>query len=640
VFTALDLLLIAVSVLMMSWGFSMRRRGWRLGRPERLPWDWKGILKTLLGHRKILAERSGAVHLFLFWSVIIPVGVVFMAQFNPVLPRVLAVGLSLLLELSGLFLLAGVVFFLRRRIKSQAGEVLRGALAPLVLLGVVAISGFAAEGFRIRITTPGASWASPVGWMFSLVLPASPLGMQWAIRLHFLTALCLVATLPFTSLRHVAAAPLNVLYRRRAPRGSPRALDFARGPLGAGSVEDFTWKQLLEAEACVSCGRCEARCPASISEKPLSPRRIMQVIRAEAGARATGLGGERDVPSLSLHKAIKEEEVWACTTCMACVTACPVCIEPMDKILEMRRHLVLDQSRVPKEARSMVRDLELYGDVQGQGVTRRTDWALHRRVPVAKEARGGFEVLLWVGCSGAFHPRYREVARAMVRILEAGGVDYAILGREERCCGDPARRLGEEALFVDLARRNLRTLLDFSVQKIVALCPHCYNALKNEYPRVAGHESGSWDGELEVLHSSTFVLDLAQRGRIALKYPLDRVAVFQDPCYLGRVNGIYEPPRALMGSVPGIALREMERSGQEGFCCGGGGGRMWLHEGLGEHINRLRAREAWESGAGLVATACPYCLTMMEDGLRSLELEQPPRVLDIVEVVAASLGEP
>ncbi|MFC1863521.1 (Fe-S)-binding protein, partial [Thermodesulfobacteriota bacterium] len=248
-------------------------------------------------------------------------------------------------------------------------------------------------------------------------------------------------------------------------------------------------------------------------------------------------------------------------------------------------------------------------------------------------------VLLWVGCSGAFHPRYRDVARAMVKILKTAGVEFAILGKEELCCGDQARRLGDEALFLDLARRNISRFRKYDIQTIVALCPHCFNTMKNEYPGVEDNPGSISGNPLEVVHAMKFVWDLIQQRRISLKYPVKERTVVHDPCYLGRVNHIYEPLRDVIRAVPGIEFKELERSRESGFCCGGGGGRMWLHERLGQKINRLRAEEVQASNVEMVGTACPYCLTMLDEGIKSLEMERSPEVLDILEIVASSIGQ-
>ena len=402
-----------------------------------------------------------------------------------------------------------------------------------------------------------------------------------------------------------------------------------KGTIGADTVLDLSWKQLLDAESCVSCGRCEENCPASASGKPLSPRKVMGDILTQM-EDVRRRGNDPINPSFPvLEDIITYDEIWACTTCMACVEQCPIFIEPMDKILDMRRYQVLGRGLLPTEARSMIRDLEIFGDVNGKGLAHRGDWALNLGVPHISDEGLNPEILLWVGCSGAFHPKYQETTRAMVRILKAGGINFGILGKEERCCGDAARRLGNEEVFLDLAVKNIASFNKYHIKKIVTLCPHGFNTLKNEYPALGGN--------FEVMHAIEFVLRLIEQKKIFLKYPVAKRMAIHDPCYLGRVNQIYEPLREVGRSVPGIDLKELKRNRANAFCCGGGGGRMWLHENIGQNINNLRAQEIRESGIELVGTACPFCLTMLEDGISALEMEKPPRVMDIIEIVASSL---
>jgi len=497
------------------------------------------------------------------------------------------------------------------------------------LLGIL-LTGFLAEGARLSIIHPHFAWSSPAGWLFSIFSPNSPVFMQIMIRLHFYIVLFFIAALPFTFMRHLGSATLNVYYRKKDPRGKLRPISLQEGPLGANRVQDFSWKQLLDSEACVSCGRCEENCPAFISGKPLSPRKVIQEILKQMEAVNHGRMNPDDPSFPLLQDVITANEIWSCTTCMACVEQCPVFAEPVDKIIDMRRYQVLGRGLLPAEARPMIRDLEIYGDVNRKGAAHRDDWALNLSVPHISDEGLNPEILLWVGCSGAFHPRYQETTRAMVKILKAGGVRFGILGKEELCCGDPARRLGNEEVFLDLALKNIASLKKYHVDKIVTLCPHGFNTLKNEYPAIGGN--------FDVIHATEFVMGLIEQEKVILKYPVTRKMAIHDPCYLGRANNIYEPLRYLSNAVPGINLKELKRNRENAFCCGGGGGRMWLHENIGRNINNIRAEEISKSGVELVGTACPYCLTMLEDGINFLEMEKPPKVMDIIEIVASSLG--
>ena len=614
--TSFDALLIAAAILILGIGLARRSSLWLVGQEEIRKGSLSTLAGYLLGSGKILKRPlQGSAHVFVFWGVVLPALVVLVSQFRPRLPETLSNLLSLFLDLLGLAMLCALVFMLARRwTKREGAGPKRTAVPALTLLGIV-VTGFLAEGTRLSILGAGFSWQSPVGSVFSSLLPASPLLMQLMIRLHFFAVLFLIASLPFTFLRHLVAGSLNVYYKSQNPPGQLRNLSPDRDYPGAKRVNDFSWKQLLDAEACVSCGRCEEKCPAAISEKPLSPRKVVRSIQEQMQA------------SLPLmEQSVSNDEIWSCTTCMACVEHCPVFVAPLNKIMDMRRYRVMGEGALPSEAMATIRNLLLYKDVYGKGIAHRTDWAFNRGVPhLSEEAK----VLLWVGCSGAFHPRYQETARAMVKILKAGGVRFGILGKEELCCGDPARRLGEESLFLDMARENIRRIKERRFERIVALCPHCYNTLKNEYP--------SLGGSFQVVHATEYLADMIRLNKIALKYSLPATMALHDPCYLGRGNGVYKPLREIAKAIPGVTLVELPRNRESGFCCGGGGGRMWLHEKLGMRMNLLRAEEVVKSGVEVLGTACPYCLTMLEDGIKNLETGKPAKVMDLVEVVASSI---
>jgi Fe-S oxidoreductase/nitrate reductase gamma subunit len=634
--SAFDFLLITLAFIFMIVGFSGRRSVWRMGREENRSGDWAGLFRYILGHAKILKDPGpGRAHLMLFWGFTVPMIVIILAQFGFTIPIIPARMLSLLADLLGIAFLAGTLFFLLRR---RTGErELKKPWIPLFLFLAILLTGFAAEGTRLSILHPTFPWESPLGWVLSFALPPSPAFMHLMIRLHFFAILIFIATLPFTFNRHLIAAPLNIFYRRKNARGESKCVSLDDGPIGADNIMDFSWKQLLDAEACVSCGRCEENCPASISGKPLSPQKVIRDIYEQMASLPRN--GKKTPPSsiLPLESRITGDEIWSCTTCMACVVHCPVFIEPMDKIIDMRRSLVMGKGRLPVEARSMMRNVELYGDTLGKGIAHRQDWTFNRDVPRVNAAASTQDILLWVGCAGAFHERYQDVSRAMVSILKAAEITFGILGSEERCCGDPARRLGEESLFLDLARKNIEYLKQHQVRKIVTLCPHCFNTLKNEYPHVDRGERSGPEDEFDVIHATEYVMNLIEAKRISPKYPMKKNVTIHDACYLGRVNEIYEPPRDLVRSIPEARFKELQRHHETGFCCGGGGGGMWLHEHLGRRLNAIRAEEVSETEVDVVGTACPYCLTMLDDGIKALDLANPPKVLDIVEMVAASL---
>lgn len=620
---------ILIAFIIMIVGFFRRRSAWLAGRSEHRPGSLSGLFGYILGHGRILEKRErGISHLFVFWGFLIPVIIIILAQFGFILPVSGARILSFLTELAGIGLLTGTGYLLNKRLSSRDQGGPKRTLFPMFVIIVIIITGFSAEAIRLGITNPAFTWSSPFGWTLSLLMPPSPAAMLVMIRIHFLAVLVFIASLPFTFSRHLAAVTLNVFYKKKANTGELKAIPLDNGITGAGRVKDFSWKQLLDAEACVACGRCEENCPAFISGKTLSPRRIIRDILY--GMESTVIGGSEEVR-------ISEDEIWSCTTCMACVAHCPVFAEPMDKIIDMRRYMVMGKGRLPDEARALIRNLEIFGDVNGRGAAHRVDWAFNRNVPLVKTGGSDHGVLLWVGCSGAFHPRYREVARAMVHVMRTAGIRFSILGKEELCCGDPARRLGEESLFLELAGKNIQRLEKYGVKEIVAICPHCFNTLKNEYPGIGGYSESGNDAGWKTYHAAEYIVKLINERRIIPRFPVNKNITFHDPCYLGRINDLYDPPRDIIKALPGTRFMEIGRNQRGSFCCGGGGGGMWLHERQGRRMNSIRAEEVLDTGAELLATACPYCLTMLDDGINSLDREKTPGVMDIVEILADSI---
>ncbi len=625
-FYALQILILVLAALVMAVGLARRRRllAQKPEAPRRA--DWAGWFAVVFGQRRLIARPLVAMaHLCLVGGLLVFILIVILAQTPLALPASVAKAVSLALDLVGLLMLVGILFLFGRRLwrmgHRQDQWPPRRTLLPLAILFCLVLSGFLTEAARLSLTPGPSAWAAPVGSLLARAVPTSPLFMQIMLWVHFVCVVLLLAALPFTFLRHLASTSLQLLFRHQGPAGLPAPCDLERGPLGAATVMDLSREQLREAEACVSCGRCDEQCPALASGKALSPRTIMGKI-----------AGQMAVPTQQpLSAAISGEEIWACTTCLACVTHCPACIRPLDKIIELRRNRVMQQGRLPSEAVSMIRNLELFGDVNGKGPAHRADWAFNRQVPRVASAPAPPEFLLWVGCSGAFHPTAQQTTRDLIRLLRTGGVDFAILAQEESCCGDPARKLGDEALFNKLAQRNIQRFEEHGVSKIVTLCPHCFNTLGREYAALGC--------QMEVMPAVSLVEKLLAAGRISLKYPLDKSLAVHDPCYLGRYHGIYEPIRRVCGALPGAELRELGRARENGFCCGGGGGRMWLHETTGQNINVMRAGEVVDAGVDAVVTACPYCATMLEDGVKSVQGESPPRVADIISLAAEALAE-
>jgi len=458
---------------------------------------------------------------------------------------------------------------------------------------------------------------------------------------------------------HIFLAPINVAASRR-----PRAL----GPLyntpdmdmenvtedtvfGAGHIEDLSWKQLLDTLTCTECGRCQDACPAWNTGKPLNPKLLIMGLRDnlfESAPRLVGanvhtevgthvdpaeadIAARADAPSL-VPNTIEPDVLWSCVTCGACVEECPVDIEHVDAIVEMRRYEVLMESRFPSEAGLMLRNLENQGDPWGLGSSKRTDWTkdLGFEVPVVTGTiPEDVEYLYWVGCAGALDERARKSTQATARLLHRAGVRFAILGPRESCTGDPARRLGNEYLYQEMGRANISTLEEVGAKKVVASCPHCFNSLSREYPDLGGN--------FEVIHHSQLLSHLVAEGRL-VPGSMNATVTYHDPCYLGRHNRVFDEPRNVLDSVSGVKQIEMHRCRERSFCCGAGGARMWMEETLGKRINLERTDEALSTGADVVSTACPYCLIMLDDAVRARQREEDVRVLDLSQVVEASLA--
>jgi Fe-S oxidoreductase len=444
----------------------------------------------------------------------------------------------------------------------------------------------------------------------------------WVI--HVLAFIAFLAILPITMLRHMFTSPLNMWLRdRERPKGAmkpmPNLMETELESFGASTIEDFTWKQLLDLDACTMCGRCTSVCPAHATGKPLDPREI--VLKSGEVMAATGdpkvspplsVDGDITVSANSLFERISTEEVWACTTCKACDEICPVNIEIMDKILDMRRYLSLMESDFPTELGNAYRAMENQGNPWAMNQGERADWAAKLDVDVPVVDGSGsldHEYLYWVGCAGSFDDKNKKVTQAMAKLLTRAGIDFAILGSSEMCTGDSARRSGNEYIFQMLAMQNIETMNGMGVKKIITQCPHCFNTLLNEYPQLGGN--------YEVVHHTQLLEWLVETGKLDLSQArLEERVVYHDSCYLGRHNDVYLAPRKLIGSIGGVEVVEAGRNGTKGMCCGAGGARMWMEEHTGKQVNVERSQELLATGATRIATACPFCYIMIDDGVK------------------------
>ena len=447
--SAFDFLLAALAIIIMMVGLQRRWSACRMGQAEERSGDWPGLLFYLLGHKKILKNPlTGISHLFLFWGFLVPLIIIIIAQFRFFLPFGLSQSLSLLMEVLGVCILVGILFFLVRRIKGNTPGTQKGYIFPLFILLAIVLTGFLAEGARLNIIRSGVSWSSPVGWLFSLISSHSPVFMKLMIRFHFFLVLLFIAALPFSSMRHIAAAPLNVYYKRQSPSGRLKLVHLAEGRWGAKVVCDLSWKQLLDAEACTSCGLCEQNCPAFITGKSLSPQKMIQNIFEQMEDVYRNRTSPNDHSSTLLESAISRDEIWSCTTCMACAEHCPVYVDHVDIIVELRRNMVYKGIFDKGHKMALQRTMDNFNP---WGMP----WNTRSRNTGFKEVREkeSYDILYWVGCAASFDDRALEIVKATSKILEKAGISVGILGTKERCCGDFARRIGDEGLFRFLSQK-------------------------------------------------------------------------------------------------------------------------------------------------------------------------------------------
>ena len=632
------------AIAAFAWGCWQRIARWRQGRPERrfdrIPERVSLVLTQALGQARVLSQAyPGVMHAIVFWGFLALLMGTILATIDyditlPLLHVKLLKGnfylfYELVLDMFGLFFVIGLGMACWRRFVVRPARIEpAGKFAyALLILFVINVTGFVMEACRLAVVKPAwAAW-SPVGYLLGEAMVGVGLG-ETALRgihlsvwvFHAAIAFVFIALIPQSYFMHLVTTPLNVFFSKLTPRGALAKIENIEEAenLGIGKFEEFSWKRRLDFDACVECGRCQDACPAYLSGSALNPKRIIVKLKRYM------LDGD----TRPLHgEVIQADELWACTTCMACVQECPAYIDIVDTIVDLRRFLALSEGALPSTAPLALQNIQRAGNPWGLAPADRLKWAEGLDVPVLEEGKR-VEYLYWVGCSASYDRRNQSIARSVVKILKKAGVSFAVMA-EERCHGEVARRLGEEYLYQTVTAENVENVKKYAFDKVITHCPHCFNTIKNEYPQ--------FDGNFEVLHHSVVIAELVRSGRVKPAKTTDQTVAFHDSCYLGRYNGIFDAPRETARTVPGLRLIELPRQRERGLCCGGGGGQMWMETPAKKRVNVIRVEEVLEAKPDVVGVACPFCLAMVDLGRKVAGAEETLQVKDISELVAESL---
>ena len=653
---------ILAAIAIAFWVFSIYRRYklWRLGKPDdcsknigkRIQVFIRTTVVDVLAHRRFLRDLyPGMMHLIIFWGfVILLLAAAIDAVTHYTNRHIIGapyLWFSLIVDIGGLLVLIGIIMAAYRRYiwKPKGLNTILDDGIVMALIAVILITGYMVEGLRqaateINIHPDWAVW-SPGGF----VLAKAFAGMSrdsllfwhrflWWFHSALTIGAIIYVALVFSKLQHIVISPLNVFFRSLGPVGAPAPINIENAEtLGVGDIKDFTWKQLLDLDACTNCGRCQDACPAWATGKPLSPRKVVQDLKVHMLKAANNQANQSDNAPTLVGEAPSEAEIWACTTCGACQETCPVYVEHIVKIIDLRRNLVLAQSKMPESAQLMLRNMQSRGHPWAgiQSLRLRGDWTNGLELKLLAEGDNA-NTLFWVGCTGALVERNVEATLSMTRVLKAAGVEFGVLGDAETCCGDPARRAGYEFQFQIMAEQNIEIFKSHNIKEIITSCPHCYHTIKNEYPR--------YGGDFKVVHYTQFIADLIRQGKLKLTNELNSKLTYHDPCYLGRYNRVYLEPRRILQAIPKAKLEEMGRSRNTSFCCGGGGGHMWIEEQPGTtKINQMRIEDVLKTGAEMVVTACPYCLQMFEESIEHKDMKDSLKARDLVELVEAAMKQ-
>lgn len=645
--------LLVAALALFGWSCWRRLSLTALGKPDnRL--DNLGVragdtLRYAFAQLRVVRKPYGLVHLTIFWCFLVLMlansefllnGLFPSINFSK-LPDGLFMPLMQMIDVVSLITLVAVGIAMVRRAVAPPYPEARTfeAFFILFLIALLMLASFGINAAKLsRLHGSVAVLAGTVMPISSLLVPLIPPGqarllydLSWWT--HAVALLLFLNLLPLSKHFHIVTAIPNIFLRRHEQPVLLQREAFATGNrFGSDGVTGYSWKELLDAFACTECGRCQLACPASATGKPLNPRKVIHDLKQNLLKNGPALKRGQTAPQPLIDEApaaaISPDEIWSCTTCGACLEVCPVFIEQMPKLIPLRRHLVETEARFPEELLNLFENVEGRSNPWGIAPSERGKWAT--LLGERGFEPGKSEYLFFVGCAGSFDARAKQVTLAVAQLLDKAGVSWGILGKDERCCGDSLRRLGNEFVFDRLAQENVRIFKERGITKVIVQCPHCLTTLKNDYRQ--------YGAELEVIHHSQLLLHLIQDGRLTLprQAPEAGRLVYHDSCYLGRHNGIYDEPRQALEAATGAAPLEMPRSREEGFCCGAGGGRMWMEEFTGQRINLNRAKEALEQQPDTVCTACPYCLTMLDDGMKDLHATNV-QVKDIAEVLAEAV---
>jgi Fe-S oxidoreductase len=639
-------LLFVISLGIAVYGFYQRIAVWKKGQPlDRFDQPFARLKKVLThaaAQQRTVREKYAAVfHTFIYTGFIIltiattVVALDYDFGFTIMQGAFYLYFQSFLVDVFGALVMVGVAIAAYRRLVLKPKKLVYTDESVWILVAIllIVLTGFELEGLRIAATNdPWGAW-SPFGYLLAKASTAT-LSVETMKILHKITwwwhavlVFGFIAVAPFTKMAHVVFAPLNIYTASLKPIGANlKSLDIDKAmetgaKLGINSLASFTWKDLADFDACTECGRCTNACPANTVGKELSPRDIILDLQGLLHqSRISNLAS----PIINAVPATSTEALWQCTTCAACVEACPVFIEQMPKIVDMRRYLVMEEADFPDTMQDAVTSMETRGHPFKGTQATRVDWTDGLDIKTINEAREA-EVILWVGCGGALIERNQKVTRSIAQLLQTANVNFAILGREEKCTGDPARRIGNEFLFETLAKENTEKLNKYGVKKIITSCPHCFNTFRNEYPQ--------YGGNYEVFHHSEYLAKLVEQGKLQPSDKLDKKITFHDPCYLGRHNEVYDAPRQLVQISAKRGLTEVANSRHNSFCCGGGGGMSFVEEPKDKRVNQARAQQLLDTGAEIVAVGCPFCTTMLEDGINARKGERDVKVMDVAEIL-------